>query len=311
MMTQHERQLKNSGIDKSNYKYRVALSFAGEQREYVEKVAEMLQDSGIEVFYDKFEQVEMWGKNLVDHFEGVFSVEAEYIVMFLSKEYAVKDWTGYERQVILNRWITEQEVLLPVKFDDSKIKGLPDSIGYINLANSTPEKLAQMIIEKISIPKPKKTKAIESVEDVQNNIDFELPKKVVKVNPYKERNIFIESVEKELKRRSELVSDIVFHSEDVGEKKQIRILHNNNLVYALDIHKGGMSDECGISFTLDGGTGYNAWGNFEWDKDREVVVLNLSGFMFDFIESAGILTSDEFVDKAWKHIINKINELNT
>ena len=35
--------------------YDVALSFAGENREYVEEVATVLRASGIKVFYDKFE----------------------------------------------------------------------------------------------------------------------------------------------------------------------------------------------------------------------------------------------------------------
>ena len=36
------------------YKYDVVLSFAGEDREYVEKVTGYLNDHGIKFFYDKF-----------------------------------------------------------------------------------------------------------------------------------------------------------------------------------------------------------------------------------------------------------------
>lgn len=46
-----------------DYKYDIALSFAGEDREYVEKVATLLKENGIKVFYDKFEQVDLWGKD--------------------------------------------------------------------------------------------------------------------------------------------------------------------------------------------------------------------------------------------------------
>jgi len=43
------------------YKYDVTLSFAGEDRVYVEKTAQILVDNGIKVFYDKltFAFVEM------------------------------------------------------------------------------------------------------------------------------------------------------------------------------------------------------------------------------------------------------------
>ena len=38
-------------------KYHVALSFAGEDRSYVEKVAKQLESHGVDVFYDRFEEV--------------------------------------------------------------------------------------------------------------------------------------------------------------------------------------------------------------------------------------------------------------
>ena len=46
------------------YDYDVVLSFAGEDRNYVEKVANKLLYKGIKVFYDNFETVDNWGKDL-------------------------------------------------------------------------------------------------------------------------------------------------------------------------------------------------------------------------------------------------------
>lgn len=43
-------------------RYDIVLSFAGEDRGYVEDVAEFLNDRGVVVFYDKYEQVTLWGK---------------------------------------------------------------------------------------------------------------------------------------------------------------------------------------------------------------------------------------------------------
>ncbi len=45
-------------------KYHVALSFAGEDRKYVEEVANELRSKGVKVFYDKFEETKLWGKDL-------------------------------------------------------------------------------------------------------------------------------------------------------------------------------------------------------------------------------------------------------
>ena len=49
------------------YQYDVALSFAGEDREYVEDVATFLKGFGVKVFYDKFEQADLWAKDLYKH----------------------------------------------------------------------------------------------------------------------------------------------------------------------------------------------------------------------------------------------------
>ena len=46
-------------------KYHVALSFAGEDRKYVERVATQLVSEGVTVFYDKFEEAYVVGKGSV------------------------------------------------------------------------------------------------------------------------------------------------------------------------------------------------------------------------------------------------------
>ena len=48
-----------------NFKYDVGLSFAGEQRAYVEQVAEKLQSLGIRIFYDDYERGEAVGQESI------------------------------------------------------------------------------------------------------------------------------------------------------------------------------------------------------------------------------------------------------
>jgi len=52
-----------------SFRYDVCLSFAGEQRSYVELVAGALKSSGLRVFYDLDEKVELWGKDLPEHLD--------------------------------------------------------------------------------------------------------------------------------------------------------------------------------------------------------------------------------------------------
>lgn len=42
---------------KDSFSYDVCLSFAGEDRAYVEKVAAYLINQGVQVFYDKYEVI--------------------------------------------------------------------------------------------------------------------------------------------------------------------------------------------------------------------------------------------------------------
>ncbi len=100
--------------------YDVALSYAGEDRAYVEKVATLLKEKDVKVFYDKYETVSMWEKNLYDHLSSVYGEKSKYTVMFISKHYRKKNWTNLEREAAQARAFTDnQEYILPVRFDDT------------------------------------------------------------------------------------------------------------------------------------------------------------------------------------------------
>lgn len=133
------------------YEYDVALSFAGEDREYVEKVAHALVNLGLKVFYDKYEEVDLWGKNLYTHLDDVYQHKARYCIIFISKYYKHKLWTNHERESAQARAFTEKkEYILPVKIDDTEIPGIKPTVAYLRSENMTPEKLAIKTAEKIS-----------------------------------------------------------------------------------------------------------------------------------------------------------------
>lgn len=108
-----------------DYQYDVCLSFAGEDRRYVEQVADELRQAGVRVFYDRYEQVGLWGKDLYAHLNDVYSTAARYCVLFASRHYARKIWTNHEREAAQERAIQEhREYILPARFDDTAIPGL-------------------------------------------------------------------------------------------------------------------------------------------------------------------------------------------
>ncbi|NII28114.1 TIR domain-containing protein [Pseudoflavitalea sp. X16] len=133
-----------------DFEFDVALSFAGEDRKYVEAVASFLLKSGLKVFYDKYEKANLWGKDLYQHLDNVYQNTSKYVVIFISQNYAKKLWTSHELKSAQARAFTEsKEYILPARFDSTEIPGVRKTLGYIDLNEHTPSELAKLIIQKL------------------------------------------------------------------------------------------------------------------------------------------------------------------
>jgi hypothetical protein len=133
------------------WRWDVALSFAGAQRDYVEQVAEVLKARGVRCFYDAGEQVALWGKHLAEELPAVYGEQAAAVVVFVSSEYADRDWTRLERQAALNRAVQlRREYVLPARFDDTPLPGLLSDLVAVDLRGRIPQQFAAMIIDKLA-----------------------------------------------------------------------------------------------------------------------------------------------------------------
>jgi hypothetical protein len=133
-----------------NRAYDIALSFAGEERDYVDRVANLLKERGVKVFYDLFEEADLWGKDLYVHLSEVYNQRAKFTVMFISKAYAEKLWTNHERKSAQARAFQEaQEYILPARFDNTDIPGVLSTVGYVSLKGRSPEDLVSLITKKL------------------------------------------------------------------------------------------------------------------------------------------------------------------
>jgi hypothetical protein len=130
--------------------YEVVLSFAGEDRDYVESVADFLHSHEVAVFYDRFEEETLWGKDLAEYLDAVYRSSARYCVMFISSHYAEKIWPNHERRSALARALAERkEYILPARFDDTELPGVRPTLGYVDLRHKTPEELGRLILKKL------------------------------------------------------------------------------------------------------------------------------------------------------------------
>ena len=129
----------------------VALSFAGAQRDYVGQVAQALQARGVRCFYDADEQIGLWGKYLAEELPAIYGEQAAAVVVFVSREYAARDWTRLERRAALNRAVRERgEYVLPARFDDTPLPGLLSDLVAVDLRGRTPEQFAAVIAAKLA-----------------------------------------------------------------------------------------------------------------------------------------------------------------
>lgn len=135
--------------------YDVALSFAGEDRAYVDDVAESLRRTGVKVFYDTFETANLWGTNLYEHLSDVYQKRARFTVIFISKRYAEKAWPNFERQAAQARALgSSREYILPARFDETELPGILPTTAYVPLQTTTPAALAALILQKLQSDSP-------------------------------------------------------------------------------------------------------------------------------------------------------------
>lgn len=130
--------------------YNIALSFAGEDREYVEKIAYGLKECGVKVFYDKFQTAELWGKDLYQYLNNIYKNKADYCIIFISKAYKEKAWTQHELASAQNRaFLDDKEYILPIYIDMVSIPGINETTGHIKKDEHTIPQIIDLILEKL------------------------------------------------------------------------------------------------------------------------------------------------------------------
>jgi hypothetical protein len=159
--------------------YDVAVSFAGEDRPYVEQVADALKVSGLSVFYDGYEKANLWGKDLYVHLTNVYRDYSKYCLMFISEHYAKKQWTNHERRAAQARAFSEnREYILPLRLDDSPIDGVLETTGFVDARHTTVDELVDILRTKVRTFNEANgiTAEIVKAEDAFERAVIQLPK---------------------------------------------------------------------------------------------------------------------------------------
>ncbi len=134
-----------------DYEFDVAVSFAGEDRDYVEEIVAPLRAAAVRVFYDSDFLAEIWGEDLVEFFDGIYRRRSRYAMMFISRHYAEKMWPRLERRSALARAMQQRAAyVLPIRLDDAEIEGLLPTVGVIDARRHGIEGIVQATLRKIA-----------------------------------------------------------------------------------------------------------------------------------------------------------------
>lgn len=170
-----------------SYAYDVALSYATENEELVEKVYYYLKGEGLSVFFapSREAQIVLSGKNQREIFYSIFGLKSEYVALFVSKNYIIKDTPMEEAQIAFAKH--DSGFVIPIYLDDSKLdKSIldPKKINYFESNNAA--EIANHIASKINQAKEsQKSKIIKN--DTKNVMN-------IKGNTA-DKQVFIQTVE--------------------------------------------------------------------------------------------------------------------
>src|SRR5690348_5129328 len=122
-----------SASEEQGYEFDIAVSYAGEDREFVQEIVDRLRCAGISTFYDTDYQAAMWGEDLIDYLDQVYRMKARYVMMFISRFYAEKMWTNHERRSALARALEQRAAyILPIRLDATPLEGLRPTVAYLD-----------------------------------------------------------------------------------------------------------------------------------------------------------------------------------
>lgn len=129
----------------------VVISYAGADVGIAETLAHLLEAAGVVVFFDRFYRAALWGRDLAEVLDDIYSKRSRYCVMLVSAAYADRVWTTHEKRSALARDIESRDVeyILPIRIDDTLLQGLRPTVSFLSMADMTIESIADLLLEKL------------------------------------------------------------------------------------------------------------------------------------------------------------------
>ena len=141
-------------VGMSAKRFRIAFSFAGEKRDFVSKVADILAKhfSEAAILYDKFHEAEFARARLGRYLPKLYHDESDLVVVVICRDYPKKEWCGLEWDAVFDLLKERREngVML-CRYDYATVEGLYSDTGFVELDGKTPEQAANLILERLAL----------------------------------------------------------------------------------------------------------------------------------------------------------------
>ena len=142
----------NKKTDLPNFRFEVALSFPGEHRRFVRKVANKIAKSigKDRVFFDEWYEAELAGKNGDLKLQQIYRNQSKLVVPFFS-EYYEKQWCRIEWDAVRTMLIERRDdnAVMAIRMDMAPIPGWQSIDFHISRKKRTAEQIAGLILQKI------------------------------------------------------------------------------------------------------------------------------------------------------------------
>lgn len=153
-------------------RFRVALSFSSDKRNYVEAVADILSKhfGKDAILYDIYHEAELARADLAFYLPRLYKEEADLVVVVFCKDYSAKDWCGLEWRAVFSLLKEKDDLsLLLSRFDFIEPNELHGLAGFTDLDEKTPRQFADLILGRLAINEGKSRDYY--TKSIQNDID--------------------------------------------------------------------------------------------------------------------------------------------
>jgi TIR domain len=141
-------------------KFQVAFSFAGEQRDLVRSIAELVEQSlgASTVFLDEWFEYYIGGADADVKLQEIYGERSELVVVCVSERYGGKPWTLAEHEAIRARLMKarssseEHDTLgiLPIRVGEGDVKGIPFNTIVLEARGRVPE-IVELILNRLQL----------------------------------------------------------------------------------------------------------------------------------------------------------------